>query len=340
LILSVGEDIRQKNAVPHVKEYIHSWSQVDIDYKPTASIISSPISTPITTTSQWPLKRWNFGYTVTAEGWFFLYGGEDATYNVHFDDAWVFYENNWLQLKLFNVPSSGDVSKRGPGRRKGLNLLVLPLSGLVILWGGQRPIGVRQKSSNQEENRAEKNEYFDEVNGVNSRGRGPYVQCLSDTYLFNASAALRYAVTGEIPPTHRNGSSNGTESLSVDLLEGWKKVADFPDSCLSGSIAVGVVDPLDGREKIFAFGGRYRIYSEIEGDQGYLLAEDIWLFDPISDIWTRISRSRRPRLGLGLRLGLRLGLGSGLQGSQKDTNYLLCEHNQPYPYTYPYPYQS
>ena len=366
-ILSIGN--RAKGSVPgesDIGAYTHSWSRVAEE--------SSSISSAVTSNdvpSLWPGRRWNFGHTVTEHGWFLIYGGEDAGNDIHYDDTWVFFQNKWLKLQAFGGGQTGfgPQLELGPGRRKGASLLLMPLSGLVILWGGQRPPNGGGNRQGKDFTRAlisdldiDSDTYIDgnlkesqySTTGVQSdsgdfgslfyetsdsvmegsegtgedylkqrwdsrissaaveaakhvknkttigahdgyeskkgrgRGRGPSVQCLSDTYIFNATAALLDA-TEEMK--HSYQSSHG-DHLKLDT---WRRVADFPGSCLCGATAVGILDPQDSREKLFAFGGRYRAGFSSEKDEGnvntaYLLSNDIWLYDPINDTWTKVAR--------------------------------------------------
>ena len=364
-ILSIGN--RAKVSAPGetaLGAYTHSWSRIAEESSSVSSAVTSNDVPPV-----WPGRRWNFGHTVTEHGWFLIYGGEDAANNIHYDDTWVFYLNKWLKLKAFGGGQTGfgPQIELGPGRRKGASLLLMPLSGLVILWGGQRPPvggGKRQgkdfagalisdvdTDSDTYIDGYLKELHYSETGGKNhnadilafstsssgkeggesigeaylkqrrdsrissaaigaakhennkttvgahdgyesrrgrSRGRGPSVQCLSDTYIFNATAALLDA-TEEMK--HSYQPSHG-DHLKLDT---WRRVADFPGSCLFGATAVGILDPQDSREKLFAFGGRYRAGFSSEKDEGnvntaYLLSNDIWLYDPIKDTWTKVSR--------------------------------------------------
>lgn len=282
-ILSIGKSaVRGVSERDSIVEYTHSWTRIseDSDIPSGGNVIASAVTTP-----SWPKSRWNFGYTTTEEGWFLIYGGEDATNNVHYDDTWVFFHNKWLQLQVFYEPRTG----LGPGRRKGASLLLLPLSGLIILWGGQRPpVGGGKRP-------IEINEVIDIqgnelVNNGRSRGKGPYVQCLSDAYIFNATAAIKRMTPNDYTSRTKN---YGHDHLH---LEDWRRVTDFPGACLCGAEAVGVLDPLDGREKLFAFGGRYRANSvstlgSIRGSEsGYLLSDNIWMYDPLSGVWSVIEK--------------------------------------------------
>ena len=358
--------------------YTHSWSRIVEESSSGSS--TGNILTPNNAPSLWPGRRWNFGHTVTEHGWFLIYGGEDAGSNIHYDDTWVFFQNKWIKLQAFGGGQTGfgPQTGLGPGRRKGLSLLLMPISGLVILWGGQRPPvggGKRQgkdfsralmsdldtDSENDndtflENNLDDKLHYWDDAHesrinyftdsgnddvkkgkgsikrkwfsesghlGGNSsmnfpsisgagmnilahvknksevgtqegyvsrrgRGRGPYVQCLSDTYIFNATAALFDATEGVKHPEQPSNMNH----LNLDT---WRRVADFPGSCLYGATAVGILDPSDSREKLFTFGGRYRagfgsIKDDANANTGYLLSNDIWYYDPLSDIWTKVGR--------------------------------------------------
>lgn len=265
------------------QEYSHLWKRVSEDNSITGG---TSTSSPAVKT-QWPGRRWNFGYTTSEEGWFLLYGGEDATSNVHYDDTWVFYENKWLELQAFNGPYQGI----GPGRRKGASLLLMPISGLVILWGGQRPpIGVGKISSPSIESVHIEEEEEEGRGRGRGRWRGPYIQCLSDTYIFNATAAIK-----KVAPNNYKRPKESFTRAHLHLEE-WRRGSDFPGSCLYGAEAVGILDPTDGREKLFAFGGRYRASSFSAGesargtDTNYLLSDSIWLYDPLWDTWTMIQK--------------------------------------------------
>jgi hypothetical protein len=283
-ILSIGKNtVHGLTEHSSIVEYTHSWTRISEDSDAPSG--NNAVTTSVPTPSLWPKSRWNFGYTTTEEGWFLIYGGEDATNNVHYDDTWVFFHNKWLQLQVFYEPRTG----LGPGRRKGASLLLLPLSGLVVLWGGQRPpIGGGKRP-------VEISEVIDiqedeAVRNGRSRGKGPYVQCLSDTYIFNATAAIKRIIPNDYIS---HSKSYAHEHLH---LEDWRRATDFPGACLCGAEAVGVLDPVDGREKLFAFGGRYRANSistlgSIRGSEsGYLLSDNIWMYDPLSGMWSVIEK--------------------------------------------------
>jgi hypothetical protein len=287
-ILSIGKSL--KGIPPHSEddvEYTHTWTRVIEESLATSTNVLTS-SNP----AMWPQRRWNFGYTVTDQGWFLMYGGEDASSNVHFEDTWVFYENKWVQLHVFTGPHMG----LGPGRRKGVSILVLPLSGLIVLWGGQRPsIGTEKRPitlSGVIEREEEEVEDELMINGGKARGKwkGPYVQCLSDTYIFNATTAMRNSVLNEVPAQSK---VNSHEHLH---LEDWRRVADFSGPCLCGAEAVGIFDPLDGKEKLFAFGGRYSLTGMSDGQPGksagaqFQLSRNIWLYDPLTNVWSVLEK--------------------------------------------------
>jgi hypothetical protein len=293
-ILSIGKSL--KGISSHSDEdieYTHTWTRLTEE-----SLASSTNVVTLSNPVMWPQRRWNFGYTVTEQGWFLMYGGEDASSNMHFEDAWVFYLNKWVQLHIFTGPHMG----LGPGRRKGVSLLLLPLSGLIVLWGGQRPsLGtvkrpVTMSGGIEREEEEEREEENDEgmMKGGRTRGRwkGPYVQCLSDTYIFNATTAIRNSVLNEFPTQSK---VNQHEHLH---LEDWRRVADFPGPCLCGAEAVGIFDPLDGKEKLFAFGGRYSMIGlgDSQPQPGkpaeaeFQLSHNIWLFDPVVNVWNVLEK--------------------------------------------------
>lgn len=238
---------------------------------------------------------------MTEEGWFIMYGGEDPTNNIQYDDTWVFYENKWISLDIFddkknnnnkndfinfndidsitngnngNNNNNNGMNKNnsktknkidneiihyGPGKRKGLDLLLLPISGLIILWGGERPLlgrkGGRSRSrsrnrilyedteSNLENDVGNDETYEDNANNNDKKSgsiRNSNLQCLSDTYIFNATDYLleKTQASFPIPPSSLPPATTPSTTIPIktplmknaksNLLKGWKRISDFP----------------------------------------------------------------------------------------------------------------
>ena len=159
----------------------------------------------------------------------------------------------------------GSGGSKSPGRRKGASLVLLPSSGLVVLFGGTRAKTNSRTSSNvQSSSGSHTDHVLAAVNGSNGgRGRGSgngasssssssSMVYLCDIYVVNATTAVRKAAQlHNITVTATSGTVAAAVGLEELQFGGWKRGRELPGPCLSGASAVGVVDPRDGREKLF-----------------------------------------------------------------------------------------
>jgi len=155
-----------------------------------------------------------------------------------------------------------------PGRRKGASLVLLPASGLVVLFGGIRAKTNSRTSSNVQSNSDSRsfnheNNVLTAVNGSSGgRGRGSggsssssssSMVYLCDIYVVNATAAVRKAAQLHNITVATTVGGTGATAMGLEELQsgGWKRGHELPGPCVSGASVVGIVDPRDGREKIF-----------------------------------------------------------------------------------------
>ena len=110
-ILSIAQKVQDHSSDRLEDEYTHSWKRFIEESSVVAMTSTGDVLASASIPTLWPERRWNFGSTVTEQGWFLLYGGEDAASNIHYEDTWVFYENKWVLLQAFNGPQAG----LGPG---------------------------------------------------------------------------------------------------------------------------------------------------------------------------------------------------------------------------------
>lgn len=160
---------------------------------------------------------------------------------------------------------AGEMKGKFPGRRKGASLVLLPASGLVVLFGGIRAKTNSRTSSNVQSNGGRsfnhENNVLTAVNGSSGgRGRGSggssssssSMVYLCDIYVVNATAAVRKAAQlHNITVASVGGTGATTMGLEELRSGGWKRGHELPGPCVSGASVVGIVDPRDGREKIF-----------------------------------------------------------------------------------------
>ena len=164
---------------------------------------------------------------------------------------------------------AGEMKGKSPGRRKGASLALLPASGLVVLFGGARAKTNSRTSSNVQSSGGSSSSNYENnvltaVNG-SSGGRGgrgsggssssslsSSMVYLCDIYVVNATAAVRKAALLHNITVATVGST-GAAVMGLEELQsgGWKRGRELPGPCVSGASVVGIVDPRDGREKIF-----------------------------------------------------------------------------------------
>ena len=189
--------------------------------------------------------------------------------------------------------SGGGVSgNKAPGRRKGASLVLLPASGLVVLFGGTRAKTNSRTSSNAQTSGSHVDHVLAAVNGssTGSGGRGrdsggssiassSSMVYLCDIYVVNATAAVRKAAQlHNITLVATSSGKGGGDTAAAAGLEelqggGWKKGRELPGPCVSGASAVGIVDPRDGREKLFVSLPTH--FYTIEYTANYLTASTI-----------------------------------------------------------------